>query len=184
MASTRRSGLFTAGIVLVALGVVALVVLLALALPSGGPLHRYAPGYSPTQGSSGSPGTTPGSSSSLGQRIYLTGTDANGNTIPRTRVGGMMASGLACADCHGSDAKGRSIRVMMGQYDTPDIRWSTLSSAVDPEGQPQTPFDEAGFARAVRDGVDPEGQTLKFPMPHWQLTDAQVQALIQYLQTL
>jgi len=35
-------------------------------------------------------------------------------------------------------------------FQAPDIRWSTLSSPQDPEGQPQTPFDEAGFARAAK----------------------------------
>jgi mono/diheme cytochrome c family protein len=174
VSTPHRSGLFTSGVVLVAVGAVALVALLALALPAGGPLHQYAPWGSPGQGSF----------SSAGERIYLTGTDENGDTIPRSVVGGMMAVAPACADCHGSDAKGRTIRMMMRLYEAPDIRGGTLTSANGPEGRPQTPYDEAGFAHAVRDGVDPEGQTLRFPMPQWSLTDAQVQALIQYLKTL
>jgi cytochrome c oxidase subunit 2 len=174
MTTRRRSDLATAGIVLIVAGVVALGVILILALPAGGPLHRYAPWYSRGQGSFGS----------LGERIYLTGTDENGRPIPRSGGIGMMSSGGGCADCHGRDGKGRTIRMMMGQFETPDIRWSTLTAPRDPQGQPQTPFNEASFAHAVRDGVDPEGQRLKSPMPLWQLTDADVGAVVRYLRTL
>jgi hypothetical protein len=169
-----RSGLVTVGIGLIALGVVGLGVILLLALPTGGPLHRYAPWYSPGQGSLGS----------LGGRIFVTGTDESGSPIPRSGGIGMMGSGRGCADCHGRDGKGRTISTMMGQFEAPDIRWSTLTAPRDAAGQPQTPFDEASFARAVRDGVDPEGQRLKSPMPLWQLTDAEVSAIVRYLQTL
>jgi len=72
----------------------------------------------------------------------------------------------------------------MSSFRTPDIRWSTLTSSQDPEGRPQTPFDEASFARALRDGVDPEGDQLKAPMPQWRLTDAEVVALVTYLRGL
>jgi cytochrome c oxidase subunit II len=174
MATQQRSGLVTTGIVLIILGVVALGVLLALAVPTGGPLHRYAPWYSSGQGSY----------SSLGERIYLTGTDETGRPIPRSGGIGMMSTALGCADCHGRDGKGRTINMMMGRFTSLDIRWSVLTSPQDPEGKPQTPFTEVSFAHAVRDGIDPEGQRLKSPMPLWQLTDGEVRALVQYLQTL
>ena len=174
MATHPRSGLVTTGIVLIILGVVTLGVLLGLALPTGGPLHRYSPWYSSGQGSY----------SSLGERIYLTGTDETGRPIPRSGGIGMMSTTLGCADCHGRDGKGRTINVMMGSFTSLDIRWSTLTSAQDPEGKPQTPFTEASFAHAVRDGIDSEGARLKAPMPLWDVTDAGVRALVQYLQTL
>ena len=174
MAMHRRSGLVTAGIALVVLGVVALAVLLALALPTGAPLHRYSPWYSPGQGSYGS----------LGERIYRTGTDETGRPIPRSVGTGMMSSALGCADCHGRDGKGRTVRMMMGRFQALDIRWSTLTSPQDPEGRPQTPFTETSFAHAVRDGIDPEGDRLKSPMPRWDLTGTEIGALVQYLQTL
>jgi cytochrome c oxidase subunit 2 len=151
-------------------GVVGLGVVVGLALPNGGALHRY----SPWQGGHGP----------LGERIYRTGTDETGRPITRSGGPGMMNGAQGCADCHGPDGRGRTVGAMMGSFQAPDIRWSTLSSPQDPEGQPQTPFDEAGFARAVRDGIDPEGDRLKAPMPLWQLTDPQVRAIIRYLQTL
>ena len=124
--------------------------------------------------------------SSPGERLFLTGRDANGTAVPRSNrsMTGMMVTGGGCADCHGPDGRGRTVGAMMGSFEAPDIRWSTLSSAQDPEGRPQTPFDEASFAHAVRDGVDPEGQRLKPPMPRWQVTDQEVQDLVAYLKTL
>lgn len=174
MARHRRSGLVTAGIVLIVVGSVALGLLLVLALPTGGLLHRYPPWYLPGQGTY----------ASLGERIYLTGTDEAGRPIPRSGGRGRMSTTLGCADCHGRDGKGRTINMMMGSFTSLDIRWSTLTSPLDPEGKPQTPFNEASFAHAVRDGIDPEGDRLKSPMPRWQLTDAEVGGIIQYLQTL
>ena len=124
--------------------------------------------------------------SSLGERIFLSGTDANGNIIPRSvpSMQGMMFSQAGCANCHGRDGRGGTVGAMMGSFRTPDIRWSTLTAARDPEGQPQTPFDEASFARAVSDGIDPEGDRVKAPMPQWRLTDTEVVALVAYLKSL
>lgn len=124
--------------------------------------------------------------SSLGERVFLTGTDENRNIIPRSTPAmyGMMFAQAGCASCHGRDGRGGTVGAMMGSFHTPDIRWSTLTSSQDPEGRPQTPFDEASFARAVRDGIDPEGDRVKAPMPQWRLTDAEVAALVVYLKGL
>lgn len=116
-----------------------------------------------------------GTFASLGERIFVSGTDENGQPIPRSGGMGMMSIGRSCAQCHGADGKGRTLAMMMGGFSTPDITWTHLSS----DG-----FDPAAFARAVRDGVDDEGATLRFPMPRWGLSDAQVDALIAYLRTL
>jgi cytochrome c oxidase subunit II len=174
MALARRSGQFTAGIVLLVGGIAALAILLALTLPSSGPLHRYSPWRSASQGSF----------SSLGERIFLTGTDESGNTIPRSELGMMMGPTVGCADCHGLDAKGRTITVMMGRYESLDIRWSTLTSPQAEDGETWVPYDDASFARAMRQGVEPNGESVEFPMPRWQLTDAEISALIAYLRTL
>jgi mono/diheme cytochrome c family protein len=159
------------GVVLLALGVVAAAALLALSIPAGAPLH---PG-----GSSASTDEVVGAA--LGERIFQTGTDENGRLIPRTGVGGMMGSSVACANCHGPDARGQTIRMMMSQVETPDIRWSALTAPpADPE---ERAFDPDSFLRAVTQGIDPEGGTLKVFMPRWELTRAQTDALIEYLKT-
>jgi mono/diheme cytochrome c family protein len=160
----------TVGLILLVVGVAAAVVL-ALTIPAGAPLHP--------SGSSLPSGQVSGAS--LGERIFLTGTDENGNLIPRSGFAGMMGSAVACANCHGPDARGRTIQVMMSQVEVPDIRWTTLTAP------PADPADKAfgpdSFFLAVTQGADPNGSSLKAPMPRWELTRAESDALIEYLKT-
>jgi cytochrome c oxidase subunit II len=125
---------------------------------------------------------------SLGERIFLSGTDGNGNFIPRSAPSmyDMMFGQAGCAGCHGRDGRGGTVGAMMESFRTPDIRWGALTSAQSSpgNGQPPVVYDEAGFARAVRDGIDPEGDRVNAPMPQWRLTDAEVAALIAYLKSL
>ncbi len=125
---------------------------------------------------------------SVGGEIFLYGTDGGRAVSRRGSIGMMGGSGLGCADCHGRDGRGgRASMMMMGSFEAPDIRWSTLTSAdmehADGEA-PHPPFDRDSFARAIRDGVDPGGDELKSPMPRWGVNDAQVDALIEYLKGL
>lgn len=126
--------------------------------------------------------------SSLGERIFLSGTDEQGDSIPRS-TGGMMSmmfAGAGCAGCHGSDGRGRRVGLMMGSFTTPDIRWSALTSSEEQHagGEPHAPYDEASFTRALQDGIEPDGDRLEAPMPQWGLTDDEVAALVTYLKSL
>lgn len=125
---------------------------------------------------------------SLGERIFLSGTDATGNVIPRSTPSmyGMMFGQAGCAGCHGRDGRGGSVGAMMGSFRTPDVRWSTLTSdqGAHENGQAHAPYNEASFARALRDGIDPEGDRLDAPMPQWRPTDDEVAALVAYLESL
>jgi mono/diheme cytochrome c family protein len=125
---------------------------------------------------------------SLGERIFLSGTDATGSVIPRSTPSmyGMMFGQAGCAACHGRDGRGGTVGAMMGSFRTPDIRWSTLTSDEGPDesGHAHSAYTAAGFARAVRDGVDSEGDRLDPPMPQWRLTDDEVAALVAYLKSL
>lgn len=162
-----RSTLY-AGVGLIVVGIVGLV--LVLALGSAG-LRPF----------SGRPAVH-----SLGEEIFLYGTD-DGRRIPRRGGIGMMGSGLGCTACHGTDGRGDRVSMMMASFETPDIRWSTLGSGEmeHEEGEaPHPPFDRESFARALRQGVDPGGNALESPMPRWQITDHEVDALIAYLKQL
>jgi mono/diheme cytochrome c family protein len=161
----------TVGLILVVVGVVAAAAVLALTIPAGAPLH---PG-----GSTAS--TSQAAGAGLGGRIFLTGADENGRLIPRSGVTGMMGSGVACANCHGSDARGRTIQMMMGQVEAPDIRWSTLTAA--PTDPADKAFDADSFFLAVTQGLDPNGSSLKVLMPRWGLTRTETDSLIEYLKT-
>jgi hypothetical protein len=89
-----------------------------------------------------------------------------------------MGSVVACADCQGSDARDRTIQMMMGQVEAPDIRWSTLTAV--PTDPADKAFDADSFFLAVIQGLDPNGSPLKAFMPRWQLTRAGSDALIEF----
>ena len=172
MSRTGRWGTqATVGLILLVLGVAAAVVL-ALSIPAGGPLHPA--------GSSLPTGQVSGAR--LGERIFLTGTDENVRLIPRSGVTGMMGQAPACASCHGPDARGREVQLMMGHIEAPDIRWSTLTAP--PADPVDKAFDPETFFLAVNQGLDPNGSSLKVFMPRWRLTHAQSDAIIEYLKTL
>jgi cytochrome c oxidase subunit 2 len=124
---------------------------------------------------------------SMGQQIYYTGADATG-PIPRTIAGGAMGFGMmgngACVGCHGEDGRGGRLGMMFGALDIPDIRYSTLTTIRTEEGTTTPAWTESDIARAVRDGVEPNGQALKAPMPRWTMSDADLADVIGYLKEL
>lgn len=133
---------------------------------------------------------------SNGERIYYTGTSSTdsisysgGDFSPMTGRGMMGRSvmrgiSLACADCHGSDAKGGQHLMHMQIMDAPDIRWTTLTSAEEGgHAMAHDPFTPETFAQAVREGIDPAGGPLDLAMPRWQMSDQDIADLIEFLQT-
>lgn len=131
-----------------------------------------------------------GDFASAGERIYYTGVGDDGEPIPkvlargRGMAGGMMGS-VACVDCHGEDGRGGEIRMMMGRsIEVPDIRYSTLTSAHTEDGDREPGWTDEDIADAVREGVEPGGERLQAPMPRWDMTDAEITAVIDYLKEL
>lgn len=134
---------------------------------------------------------------SNGERIYFTGASVNGpirysggdfgDVIGRGMMGRGMMRGvtLACADCHGNDARGGRHIMHMQVMDAPDIRWRTLtaSEAGDDHAMEHASYTPDTFAQAVRDGVDPAGRPLDAAMPRWQMADQDTADLIEFLQT-
>ncbi len=168
---SRRKGPFQAGIGLFIAGVAAAVLLLVLVAPSATGFWNYHYDYSP------------GSKNfrSLGERIYFTGTDENGRDISRSGgVLGLMPKG-GCADCHGYDAKGR---IISGNFASPDIRWRELTANTGAlqRGVTHVPYTRDSFAKVLREGTAPEGYRFEV-MPRWRMSDAQVDALIEFLDT-
>ena len=129
-----------------------------------------------------------GSFSSTGQQIFYTGA-TSARPIPRTVAGGGMTGlgmmgNVACVDCHGEDGRGGRVGMMFGSVDIPDIRYSTLTTTRSEEGTTIPAWTDTDIARAIRDGVEPNGQPLKAPMPRWAMTDAQLNDVISYLKEL
>ncbi|MDC7217590.1 MAG: cytochrome c [Spirochaetales bacterium] len=137
----------------------------------------------------------PGSFTSNGQRIYFTGTSERGTSI--TYSGGpvmgmmMMGGSLACASCHGTDAKGGKHMMGMEINDAPDIRWSALINMQEEEDkhaesgtQEHHEYDFAAFKGSVENGRHPDGDKVNENMPRWKMSDADLKDLMNYLKSL
>jgi cytochrome c oxidase subunit 2 len=169
---------FVWGLVLVAVGLIGLA--LALAVGSGATLA--GDGRSSAVGGSGGFGSS-------GQRIYYTGLDASGRSIPRTITGrGMMGLGMmgavTCVDCHSEDGRGGLVGMMYGSIEIPDIRYSALTAARSEDGTTEPGWSDSEIKRAIRDGIEPDGQRLRAPMPRWAMTDGELTDMIAYLKEL
>jgi mono/diheme cytochrome c family protein len=67
----------------------------------------------------------------------------------------------------------------------PDIRWKTLSEHVIEElKNPAAVYDLAMFKTAVEQGRHPDGDELDTVMPRWNMSDADLADLAQFLKTL
>ena len=42
-------------------------------------------------------------------------------------------------------------------------------------------YDDAALRRAITEGIGVDGRTLNYYMPRWELSDTELQALIDYL---
>lgn len=153
-----------------------------------------------------SPGTRAGTAwgdgafTSNGEGIYFTGTSERSGDIDYTGgpdIGGMMMGGrLACASCHGPDARGGEHVMHMEVMDAPNIRWDALAGhgAEGDEGHGAEEEDEHGeesggynletFRLAVIGGRHPNGEPLSEEMPRWQMSEEDLQDLATYLQSL
>jgi cytochrome c oxidase subunit II len=128
-----------------------------------------------------------GNFESNGERIYFTGTSQTGPTISAQMPGmhRMPTGRMACADCHGADGRGGTVRMMMSRFDAPDIRYSTLTEGEhgDAHGD-HPPYTDEDIKRAITDGLDSAGEPLEWLMPRWTMTDEQLEDLIKFLMTL
>lgn len=133
---------------------------------------------------------------SNGERIYFTATSERGTRIDYSGgpdLGGMMMGGrLTCASCHGTDGRGGLHGMHMETMDAPNIRWQALvDHAMDPHDDTEEtgPLHEAevydfeAFRLAVMEGKHPDGEQLDEDMPRWELTEADLEDLAEYLQS-
>lgn len=122
----------------------------------------------------------------LGRRIYHEGRTLRGEPV-RALLGAasspMSGSAVACGNCHGADGRGRPEGAVL----PPDITWDELTKPYGHQhasGRRHGPFDERSFARAVTEGVDPNGGRIDAAMPRYALSVSEVAALASYLKTL
>jgi cytochrome c oxidase subunit 2 len=153
-------------------------------VPAGNWLRGIGPGMD------GGTAWGEGSFDSNGEQIYFTGVNEGGDRIRYSggSTSGMMMGGyLSCASCHGPDGRGGYHVMHMQIMDAPDIRWSALEA----EGEEAHDDDAHGgeydidvFRHAVVEGEHPDGEPLSGDMPRWQISDADLADLMDYLQSL
>jgi mono/diheme cytochrome c family protein len=116
---------------------------------------------------------------SVGEQIYLTGADTDGQEIlsaaPRVAQGAIIMGGGGCAPCHGADGHGGRISVMTARIQSPNVTYGSLTK----DG-----FTDETIRAAIRYGTDEKRGWLAEAMPRWQMTDADVDATLVYLKSL
>ncbi len=144
----RDKALLITALALIGAGLLGALVLEAIApLARGG--IGVVTGRSPSLGGAGA-------TAARGQRIYQSGRDANGRTIPRTTIpfseGALMMGGGGCASCHGANGRGSTVSMMAGYIEAPDITYKSLAN----EG-----YTDAKIYRAIRYGISRERQAVR-----------------------
>jgi cytochrome c oxidase subunit 2 len=124
---------------------------------------------------------------SAGERIYYTGIGVNGYPIPFS--GGPMwlrMHGGGCVSCHGIQGRG-GVPVMMGTAIPTDIRYKALTGKekhIHGGKEEEHHYTDALIKRAITQGLEPDGEVMDWTMPRWQMSEADLDALIAYLKTL
>lgn len=114
----------------------------------------------------------PAQADTAGEALFARGEGAE------VAIGGgdlrMPATRFACAGCHGADGKGRA----EGGTVFPPIRWSDLTASG------RTAYDADGLARALTDGITPDGRVLSKAMPRFRAVPEVLASLGEHLRTL
>lgn len=124
---------------------------------------------------------------SNGERIYFTGASGSGKPITAS-IENTTIGTISCARCHGDDGKGKKSRFIRWEFEAPDIRYSTLTttghSGHEGHEEGEKPYTDELIKRAITKGLDTEGETLKPPMPVFQMSESDLNDMLEYLKSL
>lgn len=135
----------------------------------------------------GSLGLFPGRFESNGERIYFTATSNSGQPITAEMAGMRMQHQgmMTCATCHGPEGRGGTVTMMMGTFEAPDIRYSTLTEGEHDDAHAEhPPYTDELIKQAIIEGVDPAGEPLDWLMPRWRMAERDLNDLLNFLKTL
>jgi hypothetical protein len=131
-----------------------------------------------------------------GESIYLRGILPSGASLEGTRqAAGLTGADAACVSCHQRSGLGTyegynlavTIPPIAGAY-LFHSREAMTKEAVLPYvawmHSNRDPYTDATLARAIREGLDSQGRPLSTLMPHFALSDADMDSLIEYLKQL
>ena len=130
-----------------------------------------------------------------GEAIYLRGELGSGATLQGTRAGGLTVQGAkaACVNCHlrsglGSTEGAVTIPPITGEYLFHDRAGPGSNEHahmyVENAHGNREPYTDQTLARAIRAGLNSEGQPLSVLMPRFDLGDADMSTLVEYLKGL
>ena len=99
-----------------------------------------------------------------------------------TNLMGEQLFRTSCAACHGPDGAGKTFQKDGNTITTPSLHWNELRQTFSRD--PNRGSVPEQIARAITGGQDESGAQLNSMMPRWSsLSQAQVDSLVQYLQT-
>lgn len=129
-----------------------------------------------------------------GEAIYRNGTLSSGAPLQALREGGLHMEGpaVACVNCHRRSGLGArsgftTVPPIAGTY---LFHPSTLSGErpgmpyVESMRSDRAAYTDVTLARAIRGGIDAQGQRLGYLMPRFALNDDDMAALLRYLKRL
>ncbi len=133
-------------------------------------------------------------SNSAGEVIFRRGLLGSGEPIVALRSGAANAEGAtaACVNCHQRSGLGGP----EGRTTVPPITGRYLTRPLPKDGDDgdlpfvegmrgnRSPYSDELLARAIREGVDPDGQRFSYLMPQYALGDQDMAALTGYLKHL
>ena len=100
----------------------------------------------------------------------------------QTNLIGEQLFRTSCAACHGMDGAGKTFEKDGNTITTPSLHWNQLNQTFGKD--PSRGSVPVQVAQAITTGKDETGADLNTMMPRWSfLSQAQVDSLIQYLQT-
>lgn len=125
----------------------------------------------------------------LGRQLYLEGELPSGKRIAGRVRGDIELTGdqVVCGTCHrrsglGSSEGDQVIPAITGEMLFKPLRLPTSSDPLAPSQRPA--YTEATLRRAIRLGIDANGNPLDPLMPRYPLSDRELDLLIGYLKTL
>jgi hypothetical protein len=144
-------------------------------------------------------------STAVGESIYLNGTLSTGAPLRGTRgsTPGVQSAAAACANCHRRSGLGETegeilVPPIVGRYlyrprnasrtgDVENAAQFMAYTGARPGLIPQADrraYVDATLARAIREGVGPDGRQFDTLMPRYALDDADMASLLAYLKQL
>jgi mono/diheme cytochrome c family protein len=89
---------------------------------------------------------------------------------------------LSCAQCHGKDRSGNKFELDGQTIEVPSLAWQEMNNLY--TSDPSRGDVPTQLALSITKGQDESGEALNAMMPRWSsLSQAQVQSLVEYLQT-